>query len=98
MEVRLKVGSGSLVLQGEQGVKAVRAGIEGIWVTAQKYPATLSVALSLDAMGIISPEGAIVKTGSDLQHSDSMPALNTGGALPMHGKPSTLHDCQHSSS
>ena len=85
MEVRLKVAAGSAVLEGEDGTKVVRAGMEGLWLTAQKFPVTLGVTLSLDGVGVSSPEGTVVQTGAQLQHSASMPALDTGLLQPREG-------------
>ena len=71
LEVRLKVSSGSFILRDEQEVKAVRSGLQGLWLTSQKYPETLAMTLSLDGVGLVSPEGTIVRAGAQLQSSDA---------------------------
>lgn len=79
MELRLKVGSSSFVLKDDQGLKAARAGMEGLWLTAQKYPETLAVGVSLDGVGLVSPEGTIARAGVELHVAEVETAEDTGG-------------------
>lgn len=73
----MKVGSGNLVLEGDKKVKIARAGMQGLALTACKYPVTLGVSLSLDGVGLLSPEGTIARAGQELRE-DSAAALDSG--------------------
>ena len=81
MEVRLKIGQGNMVLAGEEKLKIVRAGMQSLSLTAHKYPETLGVSLSLDGVGLLSPEGTIARAGQELQQEDTDEALDSGGLL-----------------
>lgn len=78
MEVRLKVGSGNTVLEDEEKLQITRAGLQGLSLTAHKYPETFAVSLSLDGVGLLSPEGIIVRAGQALHQEDSDLALDSG--------------------
>lgn len=80
MEVRLKIGSGNMVLEGDNKLKIARAGMQGLLLTAHKYPVTLGVSLSLDGVGLLSPEGTIARAGQELQQETSV-ALDSGKSL-----------------
>ena len=62
MEVRVKIQSGSTALVDE-GKDTLRGGLQGLWITAQKYPVTLGVSLALDGVSLTSAEGVIATSG-----------------------------------
>ena len=78
IEVRLKIGQGNMVLEGEEKLKIVRAGMQSLTLIAHKYPETLGVSLSLDGVGLLSPEGTIARAGQELEQEDSDTALDSG--------------------
>ena len=82
MEVRLKIGQGNMVLEGEEKLKIVRAGMQSLTLTARKYPDTLGVSLALDGVGLLSPEGTIARAGQELQQEASDTALTSGNSAP----------------
>ena len=91
MEVRLKIGSGNMVLEGDQRLKIARAGMQGLTLTAHKYPVTLGVSLTLDGVGLLSPEGTIARAGQELQQEEVKTALDTG---EQHTSKSSRHGLQ----
>jgi len=52
--------------------------MQGLILTARKFPVTLGVAVTLDGVGVISPEGVILSAGQELQQADSAEALASG--------------------
>ena len=53
---------------------------EGIQLRLDKYPQTLVVDLGVAAMGVETPEGALIRTGAGLHRLHS--GTNLPGALP----------------
>jgi hypothetical protein len=51
---------------------------EGIQLTLDKYPETVTIELGVGAMGVESPEGTFIRTGAQLQRLRSATDL-TGG-------------------
>ena len=80
MEIRLKIGSGNMALEGDEKIKIARAGMQGLSLTAQKYPETLGVQLSLDGVGLVSPEGTIASSGQELEPHTVSTAVDSGSS------------------
>lgn len=62
--ISAKVGSASAILCAHDGCRVLKGGLDGINVELDKYPETLSVNLRVTAMGVHSPEGVFLETGS----------------------------------
>ena len=67
-----------MVLEGEDKLKIVRAGMQSLALTAHKYPETLGVSLSLDGVGLLSPEGTIARAGQELEQEEAEASLESG--------------------
>ncbi|KAK9834254.1 hypothetical protein WJX81_000411 [Elliptochloris bilobata] len=70
-EIRTRVGSAALVLDGPGGERVLRAGLEGLAATTKLYPKTLAVRAAVAAMGVVAPEGTLVRTGGRLHPTPS---------------------------
>lgn len=79
LQVRLQVGGGRFELRGDGNVRAVQAAMEGLRLTADKFPETLVAAASLAGVALTAPEGVIVRAGARLCGADS--AADPGKAL-----------------
>ena len=55
--------------------------MEGVEADTQMYPQTIHVDLSVTAMGVVTPEGQLIRNGANLRHSKSTPAL-AGQSMP----------------
>ena len=62
--------------------QVLRAAMEGVETDAQMYPQTIHVDLGVAAMGVVTPEGQLIRTGAHLRHSPSTPALE-GQSAPL---------------
>lgn len=51
--------------------QVMRAGMEGLSSTTKLYPKTMHLDIEVAAMGIIAPEGNLVRTGALLHPSKS---------------------------
>ena len=71
------VETGALLSSGQ----VLRAAMEGVEADAQMYPQTVHVDLGVAAMGVVTPEGQLIRTGARLRHSPSTPALEGQSAL-----------------
>ncbi|KAK9819963.1 hypothetical protein WJX72_004515 [[Myrmecia] bisecta] len=80
LNVTLHVGSGAAVLDGAPGAPSVvRGGLEGISCTLKKYPVSTAVQLAVQAVGIVAPEGTLLRTGADLRRlvsTTNLPGLD----------------------
>lgn len=73
MEVRVRMESGAVVLDGDQGAAPVlRAGTRGTTTVARMYPKTISVRVAVAGMGVLTPEGNVARTGALLPPSSSI--------------------------
>lgn len=79
MEVRLKVNHGSTAL-ADKDSDIVAGSLQGLWLTAQKYPVTLGVSLALDGVSITSPEGTIASSGIQKENESDEGDLTLGEA------------------
>ncbi|KAK9908805.1 hypothetical protein WJX75_003140 [Coccomyxa subellipsoidea] len=79
MQVRLRVTSASLVLDGADNSQVMRAGMEGLSSTTKLYPQTMHLDIEVAAMGVIAPEGNLVRTGALLHPSKSTLGLPGSG-------------------
>ncbi len=55
--------------------QVMRAGMEGLSSTTKLYPKTMHLDIEVAAMGIIAPEGNLVRTGAVLHPSKSTVGL-----------------------
>lgn len=67
-----------MVLEGDEQVRIVRAGMQGLSLTAQKFPETLGISVALDGVGLLSPEGTIASSGQELQVQQDSAAPDSG--------------------
>lgn len=88
IEVRLKVKSGSAALAG-QGPDILAGGLQGLWLTAQKFPVTTGLSVALDGIAVTSPEGVIASSGIQKTPDEPDASLTTGmlGLICMHKQP-----------
>lgn len=80
MQVQVHMASGAIVLDGEAGAHPVlRAGTRGTTTVVRMFPKTMSIATSIAGMGIVTPDGMIVRAGALLPPATSL--LREGTAV-----------------
>ena len=91
MEVRVRMESGAVVLDGEQGgAPVLRAGTRGTTTVARVYAKTVSVRTAVAGMGVVTPEGTVVRTGALLPPSSSIVRKSEGEGPPTNPPPNIL--------
>ena len=82
-KLNVNVGSAALVLTDPEGQQILRAALDDLKSAVKVFPSTLEVVAAVQAMGCVTPEGTLIRTGTDLrrvsmQRSVSARALEGG--------------------
>ena len=86
------MGAGAVVLDGEQGGPPVlRAGTRGSTTVARMFPKTLVVRTAVAGMGVVTPDGMIVRSGALLPSAATIHTPPAGGLLAQAHPFSALH-------
>lgn len=86
--LNVAIASAALVLTDGGQQQILRAGLDDLKAMVKVFPQTLEVLAAVQAMGCTSPEGTLIRTGSDLRRAS---LAHTASAKALQGAWAGLH-------